>query len=697
MLNFQKNFFPILLYSFIFFLTCFNACVVKATALTASNFGLPGTIETPSGYSLKDGEIILTQQIHESLSRAQLSFQTLPFLGLTFRYSGHGIGGGEAYGRVNHDRSFDAHITLSKEGKFFPSISLGLRDFIGTGWYSSEYVVGTKTIGDLKVSMGLGFGRLAGKSTFKNPLTSLSSKFIERNQVSYGTGGSINKINWFRGPVSPFLGFRYELNKKISLMSEYSPDLMQPEASYIEKKSHWNVGASYQINDYITLSGQYLHGSKLSFTANLMINPTEPPYNSGKELAPVPMRLRGEGAPRVKITSESTIKRVLEYDKFEIIHIKFTGKTVRIDLINKKFRSPAQAIGRVSSTLQRFTADTVQTAIIVFHNDGLQIASYSVDLENITMQQFSKEQFSLENKSIIPLNSKLLTRSYKSPNHGFNWGIGPYITHRFFNPDLPFSAETGLELRLEYRTSPNLKLSSSFRKSILTNLTENKRRSGSALPKVHSNWPLYDLAGQDGHIHNMTVEYKTNFSESMYSRVHLGLLEPFYAGIGGEFLYYPKQSSFAMGIDIHYVKQRDYDMMFDTLDYETALGHFSFYADAIGLFDLEINVGKYLAGDWGATTRISRAFDNGWEVGGYATLTDVPFEIFGEGSFDKGIFMIIPMDWVLGTPNQSKRRFTIRPITRDGGAQLSSSRSLYRQVRKQKDGKFFREIGRLWK
>ena len=35
------------------------------------------------------------------------------------------------------------------------------------------------------------------------------------------------------------------------------------------------------------------------------------------------------------------------------------------------------------------------------------------------------------------------------------------------------------------------------------------------------------------------------------------------------------------------------------------------------MFDVEVNAGRYLAGDWGATTIISRKFGNGWEVGGY--------------------------------------------------------------------------------
>ena len=119
--------------------------------------------------------------------------------------------------------------------------------------------------------------------------------------------------------------------------------------------------------------------------------------------------------------------------------------------------------------------------------------------------------------------------------------------------------------------------------------------------------------------------------------------------------------------------------------------------DAGGMFDLEINAGRYLAGDWGATTRISRQFANGWEVGGYATLTDVPFEDFGEGSFDKGIYVKIPMDWLTGNPDRSVRYFEIRPITKDGGARLGTARRLYKTVKGARDTQLTREAGRMWK
>ena len=57
------------------------------------NFGLPGIIDLPTAYRFPDGELIITQQIHNSLARTGLSFQALPRVGVSFLYAGHGTGG----------------------------------------------------------------------------------------------------------------------------------------------------------------------------------------------------------------------------------------------------------------------------------------------------------------------------------------------------------------------------------------------------------------------------------------------------------------------------------------------------------------------------------------------------------------------------------------------------------------------------
>ncbi len=693
--NQQKLIQAISTFALLFVFLSQNVMAQNKPLVNPGNFGLPGIIDLPTAKKFHDGEIVLTQQLHKYLARSGISFQALPRVGFAFRYSGHGIGGTDAYGRLNHDRSFDAHISLVDEGTYLPAISIGLKDFIGTGWYSSEYIVGTKSIGNLELTAGLGFGRLAGKSTFSNPLGVFSSRFDRRDGKSFGRGGTFGNINWFHGDAASFYGLSYQIEDNIRLLAEYTPDIMYRESGYLDIKSPWNYGISYQFNKFLNFSAQYLHGSQLSVTAGVTVNPERPPLLGGMELAPVPMRLRRQGAISIKSSDESIIKKVLKADQFKIHYLNFEVDTVNIAVTNTKFRSTAQAIGRVASTLQRFTSDEIKFANVSLYHGDLKIASYQVDLEKITSEQFNPKPIEDKAQKIKAVDAT--TMPFTDDKSRFTWAVTPYIAHRLFNPDLPLSMELGAQFEASYKLATGMKIGGAIRKSVLTNLTDNHRRSDSVLPRVHSDWPLYDHAGQSGHIHALTLSYVSNLAPGLYGRTQVGLLEPFFAGIGGEILYKPAQWPLGIGFDIHHVRKRDYDMLFDFRDYETTVGHISFYYDAGGIFDVEINAGRYLARDWGATTTISRKFGSGWEVGGYATFTDVPFDTFGEGSFDKGFYVSVPLDWITSKPTQAQRALVIRPITRDGGANLASARSLNRHIERSQNTAFQREYGRLWK
>ena len=108
----QSPILNLLVFLILTFLQPGNAEASDLQQVTPGNFGLPGIIDLPTAKKFNDGELIITQQLHKSLARSGISFQALPRVGVSFRYTGHGINGGEAYGRVNHDRSFDAHISI---------------------------------------------------------------------------------------------------------------------------------------------------------------------------------------------------------------------------------------------------------------------------------------------------------------------------------------------------------------------------------------------------------------------------------------------------------------------------------------------------------------------------------------------------------------------------------------------------------
>ena len=667
----------------------------EASKIHLNAFGMAGIVDLPSAAALPEGEFIFYQKNHKTLSKTGIAFQLTPRLGFSFRYSGHGKNGSEASGRINHDRSLDLHFNLMRESKALPAVSFGLRDFIGTGWYSSEYIVGTKTVGPIGVTAGLGFGRLAGRNQIANPFSTISGSFKTRSEQEVGRGGTLGNIQWFRGPASPFAGFTYALNDKVTLAAEYSPDLMNQEASYLEVKSPYNVGMSYRWSDMFSLDAQYLHGSTVSLGAKIHLNPKRPPNGNGRELAPVPMRRRAiEGGPWAE-TNIAAIKTVLEVDEFLVTGIALKADHIRVDLENKKFRSTAQALGRVISTLQRFSGDKVEYAVIVFTDSRLPLASYRVDLQTIGEHQNGVKKIGDFEKIVTPEGIQVLLPEDETQK--LKWSFGPYFDYKLFDPLQPIRAELGLALGGAYKFSDELGISSAFKKSVLTDLDKVLRLSNSKLPHVLSDFPLYDQAGQPGHLDHLSITHLNKLSKNIFSRVSAGYLEPMYAGITGEILYKRPGSNFAVGVDLSAVKMRDFNMLFGLRDYKTATGHLNLYYDAGGSFDLEANVGRYLAKDWGVTTKISRRFSNGWSAGAYATLTDVPFDTFGEGSFDKGLFITLPMDWMLGKPSKSLRDFYIRPITRDGGAMLASSKTLYPATKRLQKSEIRRGYGRMWK
>lgn len=113
---------------------------------------MPGLVDLPTAEVAPDSEFILFFNHFAPHTRGGITFQALPRLTATFRYTKL-KGFGDAHEDFNYfDRSFDLRFRLLNEGKYLPAVSVGLNDFIGTGLYSSEYIVATKSL------LGIGCG-----------------------------------------------------------------------------------------------------------------------------------------------------------------------------------------------------------------------------------------------------------------------------------------------------------------------------------------------------------------------------------------------------------------------------------------------------------------------------------------------------------------------------------------------------------
>jgi len=112
-----------------------------------------------------------SSSISSSHFRNTLSFQALPNVSGSFRYTGVGdkdVKFKSSSGYAYWDRSFDLRVLINKENTVIPALTLGFQDFVGTGNYSSEYVVASKSFfQNFQSSLGLGWGGMGKREAFK--------------------------------------------------------------------------------------------------------------------------------------------------------------------------------------------------------------------------------------------------------------------------------------------------------------------------------------------------------------------------------------------------------------------------------------------------------------------------------------------------------------------------------------------------
>jgi hypothetical protein len=61
---------------------------------------------------------------------------------------------------------------------------------------------------------------------------------------------------------------------------------------------------------------------------------------------------------------------------------------------------------------------------------------------------------------------------------------------------------------------------------------------------------------------------------------------------------------------------------------------------------------------------------NGWQAGFWFSNTNVSAEVFGEGSFDKGFYIHVPLSIFSKNYTKNKQSLSLRSMTRDGAQKL---------------------------
>ncbi len=656
---------------------------------TGSNYGGVGLLEMRNARFRPDGVLEAGTALRHQRRFHFLSFQALPWLETTFRLTER-LDGTTGAGMTN-DRAFDVKVRLWEETDWRPALAVGLQDFIGTGLYSGEYVVASKRFGPLDATVGLGWGRLGTAADGQNPLAALSPRFEARPR-DVDQGGSINTFQFFRGAnAALFGGLEYSLPPVWSPWGEVdglrakvelSGDALRDERGGWparstglrgEAASRVNYGLQWS-NGWLDAGVQFVHGTDLLLRLSARLDPDRVPK---VERPPPPAMGARPEAPAAD--PEAAVAAALRAIGFRPVRIRIEGQVARIAVAGGRQRTLARAAGRMLRAAQPHLPPGVERIVFSWRQAGVEVARLT--LPRSAMEAAARGDGSAEE---VFYASRLEAAGADDfglidGGRGFSWGLEPRFSTLFGDPSrtLRWQAQAVVGARAEF--GHGLAVAGSLSQALAGNLG-NAPASDSRLPGVRSEAARYAREGETA-MPALYGERIWGLGPDVFARVTGGYLEPMFAGVSAEVLWRPHGRAWGVGVDVAQVAQRDYDQRFGLQGYNVTTGHVSLYGDLpwFGMYGVA-RAGRYLAGDWGGTVEIGRRFRSGIEVGGFATLTDVPFRTFGEGSFDRGIYVRVPLD-LFGIETRTVTPLTVRGVTRDGGARLAVDNPLWEVTR----------------
>ena len=671
------------------------ATVLAACPLVskAGDFGTTGLITLPSARMQADGSLTATIARNEVADIYNVTFQATPFIETSFRYSIFNPRDRVQSNDGNRDRSYEVKLRLLQESARLPELAIGIRDILGTGVWSGEYLVASKRIGRLDISGGLGWGRFAGRKSFSNPLKFLADGFEERPSGSVGgvVGGEIRGKSFFRGGVGVFGGIRYSVpNLPLDLIAEYSSDDYRREVALnsITDSSPVNVGIAWRVSEGLSIAASYQQDAFVGLTLKSTFDFKQTPKRvyerfysaadaAGENLAPAHLDLDSWYDTLLFDAERSGLRVHAAYFRPGDDHVRFAVSNDRYvlwaDALNQFFTLTEIHLPREYRSVSVQTLDDNLLGNTLRYQRKMPQARAIRPRERTS--QTEKEPVSLID--ILP-GAHFLRPAHQTDFEYPRLALGADLALRIqlMDPNEPLKYQLYVKGTGRLALSDSLNIWSAVTVDV-SNDFNTKRPSDSVLPRVRSEVNQYLTEGENG-IDTLFLSWQQSMRPNLHARVSAGLLEEMFGGTSLEVLWEPFAARWALGANFNWVQQRGYDKRFSFRDYRVVTGHASvFYASPWYNVDLGLHVGRYLAKDKGYTFEARRTFDNGFSIGAFVTRTNVSAVDFGEGSFDKGLFLSVPYSLLFAGNTRSQYRTTIRSIERDGGRRLEGVGNLW--------------------
>ena len=588
------------------------------------------------------------------------------------------------------DKGFNVKFVHRPKDNRFPTIAIGLDDFAGTGYFSKEYAVSTFVLGNFKSSLGIGWGKFAGESSFENPLSFISDDLIFRpiESSNRSRGGNPSYDKWFRGDASLFGGIEYISPhlKGLKIKLEYDPfnyfdfsAVQRPDAlaSLRNKTKNINFGIGYQLNDFVSIDASYIKGNTFNLNFNIALNfnkdfVKKEKFKSNIELKDFQKNSKNNFYENLlyNLNKNNLFLQTANLDKNEL-EITISATNYR-----NAVRSGSYA-AKISQDVANYSNIDLSVIKVTHLNAGIELNQISF-ISNHLSNQFVPMEVKVRNTDI----SSGKTNSYISDEFQpilkmpiiFS-SISPSVISHIGNPEKFYFGGLNLKYSGEIQFKRNLILTTELNQPIYNNLEDTISGPGSKMEHVRTDLVQY-LKEDDIFISRAQLDFIWSPMREIYAKVSGGIFENMYAGIGGEILYKPFDKNYSIGFELFEVKQRDFRQRFGFKNYKTTTGHISYSHIFAKDVEAKISYGRYLAKDDGFTLDLGRRTRSGFKAGIYFSRTNVSDEIFGEGSFDKGFYIQVPLDLFSNKYNGQYSTLKISPLTRDGGAKLIHDKDL---------------------
>ncbi len=669
-------------------------------APTISNFGGVGLLQMPTGRHAKQGEFSFTYADEDEYRRWGLNLQLFPWLETTIRYNDirtrryspfEEFSGNQTY----KDRGVDLKFRLFKESRWLPETSVGIRDLAGTGLFAGEYIAASKRFGNFDFTAGVGWGYLGKNGNVKNPFCEIANSFCTRPSGTTGKGGVFETDKWFRGDSAWFGGVEYQTPwDPLTVKLEYDSNNYQNEPARvpIPQDSRWNLGVEYKLSNALSLKTSYERGNTFMFGITFRTNfsNTIQPKRDTPKRAPQPPALNSVDELRddeVIADLRSALYNEAGISAQDLV-LSEDGTELTIYGSQVRYRQQEISIEKMGRILANELPAGIEHYHFVDSQGSKQFGRTSIDaivfkdaVARNNINATTQHSYSRSEAATPATADEVLYHSEFEFAKKPTLMVKPYLQQSFGGPESFYMYQLGLDARAGYALSPNTIVYGTVGLRIADNYDKFNYTSGTEsgpLPRVRTHVREY-VTGTDVFLRNLQVAHYEQLGKDWFVAGYAGYFETMFGGAGAEVLYRELDSNWALGLDVNYAKQRDWDDHFSFRNYDVVTGHLTGYWQP-SFFEnsfIRVAAGRFLAGDKGVQVNFEHKFDSGIIVGAFAAKTNVSAEDFGEGSFNKGFYISIPFDILQLQHSRGRGSIGWVPLTRDGGQMLGRSFSLY--------------------